>query len=273
MMRTIKKKIRPWKMAVAAGIIPVAFFVIACQDQIANEVADIAKSSSMAIDIPAEVQQKYDELSLASPDKKFLLMETDENMKPKLDAMAKKFESLSQSQIGHVELITPSVKPSEDVRTFAIIEYTDQANVVSERSKLDGDVYTFVEETAQPQSGMGGFYEYVGKKIRYPLQARQQGITGMVFVEFVVQTDGSISDVKIKKGIGGGCDEEAVDVVKSSPKWLPGRNNGIAVKQQLVLPISFRLAGITSKDEPKDAAVKTPANAIHEIVVAAYAEN
>src|SRR5688572_14847622 len=79
MMRTIKQKIRPWKMVAAAGIIPIAFLIIACQDQIANEVADLAKSSSMPIDIPAEVQHKYDELALASPDKKFLLMETDEN--------------------------------------------------------------------------------------------------------------------------------------------------------------------------------------------------
>jgi TonB family protein len=268
MMRTIKKKIRPWKMAVATGIVPVAFFVIACQDQIANEVADIAKSSSMAIDIPAEVQQKYDELSLASPDKKFLLMETDENMKPKLDAMTKKFESLSQSQIGHIELITPPANPSEEPRTFAIIEYTDQADQIGDRAKLDGDVYTFVEETAKPKDGMRAFYEHIARKLRYPAQARRLGIEGLVFVEFVIQTDGSISDVKIKKGIGGGCDQEAMNVIKSSPRWVPGKNKGVAVKQQLVLPISFKLAGSKSKDE-----AKAPTEALQETVVVGNPEN
>jgi TonB family protein len=262
MMRTIKRKIKPWKMLAIAGVIPIAFFIIACQDQIANEVADIAKGSTMAIDIPAEVQIKYDELTKANPGKKFLLMETDENMKPKLDEMQKKFENLDQNQIVHIDLITPTVAASEDIRTFAIIEYNGQINDISNRSKLDSDVYTMVEDTAMPVGGMPAFYEHIAQNMMYPAQARQMGIEGKVFVEFVVQTDGSITDVKVKKGIGAGCDEAAMNVVKTSPKWNPAKNKGMIVKQQMVLPIAFKLSGSDKKDE-----AKAPAEAMEEMVV------
>ena len=262
MMRTIKKKIKPWKMLLVAGVIPLAFFVIACQDQIANEVAEIAQGSTMAVDIPAEVQQKYDELLKANPQKRFLLMETDENMKPKLEEMKVKLEGLDQDEISHIELITPTAKPSEDVRTFAIIEYSERIDDISNRSKLDGDVFTMVDETATPQGGMPEFFGHIGKILKYPLQARRMGIEGKVFVEFIVETDGSISNVRAKKGIGAGCDEEAVIAVKTAPKWNPAKNKGVVVRQQVVLPISFKLSGSDFKDE-----AKAPANSVTEVVV------
>jgi hypothetical protein len=215
MMRTIKRKIKPWKMLAIAGVIPIAFFIIACQDQLANEVAEIAQGSTMAIDIPTEVQAVYDNLKAANPDKQYLLMETDENMKPKLDIIMKKFQILDQSQIGHIELITPTVNPSEDIRTFAIIEYNETTEGIADQSKLNDDVYTVVEETAVPEGGMSAFYNHVAHNLNYPAQARRMGIEGKVFVEFVVQTDGTITDVKVKKGIGAGCDAEAVEVIKS----------------------------------------------------------
>lgn len=228
-------------MLAIAGVIPIAFFIIACQDQLANEVAEIAKGSTMAIDIPAEVQIKYDELTAANPEKKYLLMETDENMKPKLEEMQRKLDRLDPSQIGHIELITPTVQPSEDVRTFAIVEYTSQTADIHERSKLPGDVYTIVDETARPMGGMDAFYRHVASNLSYPAQARRMGIEGKVFVEFVVQTDGTVTDVKVVKGIGAGCDAEAAKVILSSPKWTPGKNAGVAVKQSMVLPIAFKL--------------------------------
>ncbi len=189
-------------------------------------------------------------------------METDENMVPKLEEMKTKFESLDQNQISHIELITPTVKPSEDVRTFAIIEYTGRINEISNRSKLDDDVFTMVEETATPQGGMPVFFEHIGNKLNYPLQARRMGIEGKVFVEFVVETDGSISNVRAKKGIGAGCDEQAVIAVKTAPKWNPAKNKGVVVRQQFVLPITFKLSGSDFKDE-----AKAPANSVSEVVV------
>jgi TonB family protein len=205
---------------------------------------------------------QYDILLKANPGKAFLLMETDENMTPKVEDMRKKLESLDQSQIAHITLITPAAPEKEAPRTFAIIEYTEQIGELSDRSKLDDDVYTLVEETATPQGGMGIFYEHIAKKMRYPAQARRMGVEGKVFVEFVVQTDGSVTDVRVKNGIGAGCDQEAVDVVKTSPLWIPGKNKGIAVKQRIVLPISFKLDQSIQKD-----VTSNPSNAVGELVV------
>jgi TonB family protein len=262
MMRTIKRKIKPWKMLVIASVIPLAFIVIACQDQITNEMTEIAKSSTMALDIPQEVQEQYNMMVKMNPEKKFLLMETDENMKPKVDEMKAKIESLDQAQIAHIKLITPTVEPTETPRTFAIVEYTDRVDEIGNNSKMDSDVYTIVEDTATPKGGMSEYYKHIGMNLKYPAQARRMGIEGKVFVEFVVQTDGSISDVKVKKGIGAGCDEEAMNVVKSSPTWTPGKNKGVAVKQRMVLPISFRLSPSNLKDE-----AKVPKEAMDEMVV------
>ncbi len=82
---------------------------------------------------------------------------------------------------------------------------------------------------------------YLQKNLRYPDAARENGIDGRVVVQYVINEDGSVSDVTLVKGIGGGCDEEAVRVVKTMPKWKPGKQNGKPVKVLFTLPIKFVL--------------------------------
>lgn len=115
------------------------------------------------------------------------------------------------------------------------------APVVEEEKEDPNVIFTVVEETAAPIGGMPAFYEYVGKKIKYPAQAKRMGIEGKVFVEFVIEKDGTITDVKAIKGIGAGCDEEAVRIVQAAPKWKPGKQRGKPVRQKMVLPIAFKL--------------------------------
>jgi TonB family protein len=107
----------------------------------------------------------------------------------------------------------------------------------------DGQIvdYTVIEESAAPREGIAAFYGFIGKNIAYPKQARKQKIQGKVFVEFIVERDGSVTKVKTIKGIGGGCDEEAERVIALSPKWIPGRQRGKTVRQKMVLPINFKL--------------------------------
>lgn len=115
------------------------------------------------------------------------------------------------------------------------------APVVEVEKEDPNQVFLVVEESAAPEGGMPAFYQFVQKKLKYPAQARRMGVEGKVFVEFVIEKDGSITDVKFIKGIGAGCDEEAVRVVKSAPKWKPGKQRGKPVRQRMVLPISFKL--------------------------------
>jgi periplasmic protein TonB len=101
-------------------------------------------------------------------------------------------------------------------------------------------VFTIVEESAAPVGGMTAFYEFISRNTTYPPQARRMSIEGKVFVEFVVERDGTITNIKMLKGIGAGCDEEAVRVVGLAPKWIPGKQRGRAVRQKMVLPVNFR---------------------------------
>lgn len=101
--------------------------------------------------------------------------------------------------------------------------------------------YDIIEDQPDPVGGIQAFYQYVGKKLKYPKDARRHGIQGKVFVQFVVDKDGELINVKIIKGIGSGCDLEAKHVVKNSPPWNPGKQRGQAVKVRMILPITFKL--------------------------------
>lgn len=103
------------------------------------------------------------------------------------------------------------------------------------------EIFTIVEDQPVPNGGMSAFYKYVGDKLKYPAQARRMGIEGKVFVQFVVDKDGTLTEVKAVKGIGAGCDEEAVRVIKGAPKWKPGKQRGRSVKVRMILPITFKL--------------------------------
>ncbi|MEP2771276.1 MAG: energy transducer TonB [Fulvivirga sp.] len=103
------------------------------------------------------------------------------------------------------------------------------------------EIFTIVEESAMPPGGYSAFYEFVQKKMKYPAQARRMGIEGKVYVQFVVDKDGSLTNVQAVKGIGAGCDEEAVRVIQSAPKWSPPKQRGKPVKQRIILPITFKL--------------------------------
>ena len=134
----------------------------------------------------------------------------------------------------------------EDLNIKFDVEVTEETKVepvvvVEAPVEEVDEIFTVVEETAAPKGGMPAFYKYVGDKMKYPAQARRMGVEGKVFVEFVIQKDGSISDVRAIKGIGAGCDEEAVRVVQSAPSWTPGKQRGKPVKQRMVLPITFKL--------------------------------
>lgn len=102
-------------------------------------------------------------------------------------------------------------------------------------------IFEVVETAPTPTGGMKQWNIYLRKNLSYPNQAKRMGIEGTVYVSFVVNTDGSIQDVNILRGIGGGCDEEAVKVVRNAPNWNPGKQRGKPVRVKMSLPIRFKL--------------------------------
>ena len=101
--------------------------------------------------------------------------------------------------------------------------------------------FTVVEKNPEPIDGYKSFYEQLSKNLKYPRQAKSTGTEGKVFVEFIVNKNGEASDLKIIRGIGSGCDEEAMRVLALT-KWEPGKQRGKPVRVKMVLPISFMLS-------------------------------
>ena len=102
-------------------------------------------------------------------------------------------------------------------------------------------VFDVVEEMPQFPGGQAALLEYLAKNIKYPVVAEENGIQGRVIVTFVVERDGSITDVKVVKSVDPSLDKEASRVVKSMPKWQPGKQNGSAVRVKYTVPVTFRL--------------------------------
>ncbi len=101
--------------------------------------------------------------------------------------------------------------------------------------------FIVVEQMPTYPGGLKALYSFFGKNIRYPSQARKMGIEGRVIISFIIEKDGNISTVKLIRGIGAGCDEEAIRVLKKTDQWKPGKQRVKPVKVQMTLPITFKL--------------------------------
>ncbi|REE05977.1 energy transducer TonB [Marinoscillum furvescens] len=136
----------------------------------------------------------------------------------------------------------------EEIEVELDVEVTEETvieDIVFEEApeeEVVEEVFTIVEDQPEFPGGMAAFYKYVGDQMSYPSQARRMGIEGRVYVQFVVDKDGTVTEVKAVKGIGAGCDEEAERVLRESPKFKPGKQRGRAVKVRMVLPIIFKLS-------------------------------
>ena len=148
-------------------------------------------------------------------------------------------------QTTQLEIVDDNVE-TEDINLNAEVEQNEVieeyvAPEVVEEEVVEQEIFQIVEEMPAFPGGEGKLLEYVATHIKYPQIARETGIQGRVFVGFVVEPDGSISNVKLLRGIGGGCDEEAMRVIKSLPKWKPGKQRGKAVRVSYQIPVLFKL--------------------------------
>jgi TonB family protein len=109
-------------------------------------------------------------------------------------------------------------------------------------ARYEGKLYDLanVEMAPEFQGGQTALGKFLGSRLRYPAGARQNKVQGKVYIGFIVEKNGSLTDFKVVRGIGSGCDEEAIRVLKSSPVWRPGMANGKPVRTSYVLPITFK---------------------------------
>ncbi|MCV9387950.1 energy transducer TonB [Reichenbachiella ulvae] len=140
--------------------------------------------------------------------------------------------------------VETNVEIEEVLETIPEAEEIDFNDIIIDEpiKEEEPEVWTgIVEQMPEPTGGMASFYKFISKEMKYPSQARRMDIEGRVFVQFIVDRDGSLSNIEVIKGIGGGCDEEAARVLAKAPKWNPGKQRGKAVRVRMIVPIHFRL--------------------------------
>ncbi len=160
---------------------------------------------------------------------------------PKPQVQAPK-PQVTQIQVVEDDVEVEDIDINAEVNQDEIIEeYVYEAPEIEEEEIEEEEVFKSVEEQPEFPGGVAKLLEYVQKNLKYPMMARESDIQGRVFVGFIVEKDGSITNVQVLRGIGGGCDEEAVRVVQSLPKFKPGKQRGNPVRVQYTLPIVFKL--------------------------------
>jgi len=128
-----------------------------------------------------------------------------------------------------------------DIEADDDTEIEEYVPIEEEEEAEEQEIFLVVESPPSFPGGEAARKRFLGENLKYPQMAKESGIQGKVYVTFVVEPNGSVSGIKILRGIGGGCDEEAIRVTKLMPKWIAGKQRGKPVRVQFNMPIKFTL--------------------------------
>ncbi len=145
-----------------------------------------------------------------------------------------------------INIVEDNVDIADDITINVDVDQKTQIEiyvppVATEQEVEEHEIFIVVEESPYFPGGEPARIKFLQENIKYPQMARESGIQGTVYVQFVVERDGGVTDVKVLRGIGGGCDEEAIRVIKAMPKWVPGKQRNRPVRVQFTMPIRFTL--------------------------------
>jgi len=148
---------------------------------------------------------------------------------------------LTLTSIGLIAFLVAGCEQKPLADATEVKEMAKSTNEVKVETPEIKKVYTVVEEQPMFPGGQSKMYEFMGENMKYPEAASRANVSGRVYLSFVVSETGEIGDIQVLKGIGFGCDEEAIRVLKAFPKWIPAKQDGRAVSVKYNLPINFQL--------------------------------
>ncbi len=183
---------------------------------------------------PIKVEQKQEVVEKVKSSVKFVapVIKKDEEVNPEEELKSQDELSQNKTAIGALTVVGND-ESGEVLKAKQV--------VVTEQPKEETKVFDVVEQMPQFPGGPQALFEYLSSHIKYPVVAEENGVQGRVIVTFVVERDGSITDVKVAKSVDPSLDKEAQRVVKSMPRWIPGKQNGAAVRVKYTVPVTFRL--------------------------------
>jgi periplasmic protein TonB len=194
-----------------------------------ERMVEVTKLADIKIDKP--IENKVEELPPPPP------LKTTVRFTPPVvtnEQVTEEIKTVDELKETKATISIADVKGSDDANA---VDIADLKTAVEEKE----EPLQFVEQMPEFPGGQEALQKYLGANIRYPSIASEMGISGRVILQFVVDKNGKISNIKMLRGIGGGCDEEAVRVVKGMPSWRAGRQNGKEVPVYFTLPVLFTL--------------------------------
>ena len=147
-------------------------------------------------------------------------------------------KSQEELQASKVQISTQTIEGTDEAHGVDIADLEEHVKVADES---ETKVFDVVEQQPEFPGGNSALMKYLNDNIVYPVVAQENGIKGKVTLKFVVNRDGLVSNIQILKGVDPSLDKEAIRVVQSMPKWIPGKQNGKAVNVYFTLPVTFQL--------------------------------
>ncbi|MCH5310067.1 MAG: energy transducer TonB [Prevotella sp.] len=200
------------------------------------ELASLAEKKEAKVEKKEEPQVEKIEVEKVKSSVKFTTPEIkkDEEVKPEEEIKSQEELNMTNTAIGAFDVKGNDEAAGEVLKAKEVI-------AEPEPPKEESKVFDVVEEMPQFPGGPSALFEYLNKNMKYPVVAEENGVQGRVIVTFVVERDGSITDVKVVKSVDPSLDKEATRVVSSMPKWIPGKQNGSAVRVKYTVPVTFKL--------------------------------
>ncbi len=248
MIRSVKQNIRKWKVLTIFLFTSALFIIISCRDQVMEEIQQEFQTTTLAGDFPDHLKPVVDRLQQENPGLKVVYVEAE-------TFTAEKLKGINPDDILYINMAGNPGEQGER-RVEMLVRAEGTLHRLGINLTTSDDIFLIAEEPASPQGGMTAFHEAIRKEVRYPEEAVRNGVTGRVFIEFVVEKDGSLSNHRVARGIGAGCDEEALRALKTIDiPWNPARNKGVAVRSKLVVPVNFKMdnSPVSSTDTPLPA--------------------
>jgi protein TonB len=201
------------------------------------ELAKLAEKKEAKVEKKEEPKIEKVEVEKVKSSVKFTAPEIkkDDEVKPEEELKSQEDLSKTNTAIGAFDVKGNDEAAGEVLKAKEVIAQPEPPK--EEETK----VFDVVEQMPSFPGGPSALFEYLSKNIKYPVVAEENGIQGRVIVTFVVEKDGSITDVRVVKSVDPSLDKEAQRVVKSMPRWIPGKQNGSAVRVKYTVPVTFRL--------------------------------
>ena len=201
------------------------------------ELAKLAEKKEAKVEKKEEPKIEKVEVEKVKSSVKFVppVIKKDDEVKPEEELKSQEELNKTNTAIGAFDVKGNDEAAGEVLKAKEVIAQPEPPK--EEETK----VFDVVEEMPQFPGGPSALMQYLSSNIKYPVVAEENGVQGRVVCTFVVERDGSITDVRVIKSVDPSLDKEAVRVVKSMPKWIPGKQNGSAVRVKYTVPVTFRL--------------------------------